>query len=76
LFIRLKRDVSTIFPNIRLAGEMFRGKIKKSPRIMPPFAVKCRNRILIVSSVPLLQSMPGKSFSIHGSVRKWLALPL
>jgi hypothetical protein len=74
LFIKLKRDISPIFPDIRLAGEIFQNP-REVPAYLHPTAVKRRSRMLIFLSVPLLQTMPGKSFSIHSSVRKWLALP-
>jgi hypothetical protein len=74
LFIKLKRDISPIFPDIRLAGEIFQ-KTRQVPAYLHPSAVKRWSRILIFPSIPLLQTIPGKSFSIHSSVRKWLALP-
>jgi hypothetical protein len=69
LFIRLKRDISPIFSDIRLAGEMFQ-KPREVPAYLPPSGVKCRSRVLILlifSFVPLLQTMLGKSFSIMPS---------
>jgi hypothetical protein len=74
LFIKLKRDISPIFPDIRLAGEIFQ-ETPEVPAHLHPSAVKRWSRILNFPSIPLLQTMPGKSFSIHSSVRKWLALP-
>jgi len=45
LSIKLKRDISPIFPDIRLAGEMFQ-KTQEVPAYLHPSAVKCRSRIL------------------------------
>jgi len=71
LFIKLKRDISLIFD---WPGKYFK-KTQEVPAYLHPSVVKRWSRILIFPSVPLLQTMPGKSFSIHSSVGEWLALP-
>jgi hypothetical protein len=49
-FIKLKRDISPIFSDIRLAGEMFQ-KPREVPAYLHPSAVKRPGRMPIFPSV-------------------------
>jgi hypothetical protein len=62
-------------PDFRLAGEKFQKK-QGSRHISSicDYISEPGTNLLVFSSVPSLQTMPGKSFSIHSSVREWLAL--